>query len=95
MFAVWISSLYHKIFDDTMKQHAVKYACFTSLRKLSRCKGVESDKRTMIVPLSVIISTSFLRSFFRKPPESFGLQEINAFTSKKKENETMHEEDKL
>jgi hypothetical protein len=36
---------------------------------------VLSDNRTIIIPLSVIISTSFFRSFFLNPFDSFGLQE--------------------
>jgi hypothetical protein len=36
---------------------------------------VESDRRRITTPRVVIISTSFLRSFFRRPFARWGLQE--------------------
>jgi len=44
---------------------------------LLRCKGVESDRRIIMTPIVVVISTSLWRSLRRRPFDRRGLQETS------------------
>jgi hypothetical protein len=61
-FSGWVSCLDYKIIFYPMKCDTIINFWLTNLMKLLRCFGVSSDRRKIIVPKSVIISTSFDKS---------------------------------